>query len=72
MTIAEFYERHAIDGRATVERRGQVQEPPTWISRARYRRQSTYWLCRRDDIAIQLLDPSADAEKLDTACDPKH
>lgn len=59
MTVAAFYERHVVEGRAVLGH-SHAQEPPTWISRAQAHGRISYWLCKRDDFEIERLDPERD------------
>lgn len=69
MSVAEFYAKHAIDGRAMLRGRGRpprhVQaDAPAWIVRISAFGRTTYWLCKRDDFEIAVLDPTGDVTAL--------
>jgi len=59
VTVAEYYAVAAVDGRAPLG-----EQRTTWISRARSHGRVTYWLCRRDDVGIEVIDPTEDIERL--------
>lgn len=63
MTVAHYFETHAIDGRAALGRKTPF-EPPTWISKATAHGRVSYWLCKRDECQIEQLDAEADVKTI--------
>lgn len=63
MTVEIYFETHAIEGRAALGRKTPF-EPPTWISKATAHGRVSYWLCRRDEFAIEQLEANADVKAI--------
>ena len=63
MSVAEYYAQRAIEGRAVLGG-STAYEPPTWISRATAHGQVSYWLCRRDEFAIEQLEADRDVDTI--------
>lgn len=60
MTIAAFYESHAIDGRAVIQ--GQPDNPERWIAKVgNIFGDVSYWHCQSNDMDIVALDPQTEA-----------
>lgn len=63
MTIAAFYQQHAIDGRAVIQ--GQPHNPERWIVKASsILGEVSYWHCQSNDLDIIALDPDCEARVL--------
>lgn len=69
MSVIEFYAKFAVEGRAPLRGRGRPpkqlpSDAPAWVVRISAYGRTTYWLCKRDEFEIHLLDPTSDVTTL--------
>lgn len=63
MSVAEFFQQHAIDGRAVIQ--GQPDSPERWIARIENGwGDVSYWHCQSNEMDIIALDPQTEARVL--------
>lgn len=63
MTVAAFFETHAIDGRAVIQ--GSPDHPERWIARIENTwGDVSYWHCHSSEMDIIALDPQTEARVL--------
>lgn len=63
MSIAQFFESHAIDGRAVIQ--GHPDSPERWIAKVgNIFGEVSYWHCQSNDMDIIALDPETEARVL--------